>query len=164
MDRAEVGVFEQGHEKRLGGLLQCAQGMGLEASIELPHVLGNLAHEALERELAQEEVGVALVAADLAECDGSRAVAVWLFDTACGGGGFARCPDGEEFGWGSPPGAPFGRLFGACHGFAGRGRESGVMFLLYRLCMFVCKFWNFLECSACLVVVVLGYVFDISLL
>ena len=57
-------------------------------------ILGNLPHEALEGELADEKVGGLLVATDLAESNGSGAVAVGLLDASLVGGGFAsglRC-------------------------------------------------------------------------
>ena len=41
VDGAEVGVLEEGDEVRLDGLLQCADGGGLEAEVAL-EVLGNL--------------------------------------------------------------------------------------------------------------------------
>jgi hypothetical protein len=44
-------------------------------------VLRNLAHEALEGQLADEQLRRLLVAADLAERDGTRAEAVGLLDT-----------------------------------------------------------------------------------
>ena len=72
VDGAEVGVLEEADEVSLGGLLEGEDGGGLEPEVGL-EVLGDLADEALERELADEEVGGLLVLADLAESDGSRA-------------------------------------------------------------------------------------------
>lgn len=51
MDGAKVGVLEEGDEVSLDGLLQRADGRGLEAKIGL-EVLGNLTDETLEGELA----------------------------------------------------------------------------------------------------------------
>ena len=73
VDGSQVGVLEQAHQVGLGGLLQRQHGAGLEAQVGL-EVLGNLADQALERELADQELGRLLVAADLAEGDGARAV------------------------------------------------------------------------------------------
>ena len=58
-------------------------------------VLGDLADEALERELADQELGRLLVPADLTESDGAGAVAVGLLDAARGRGGLARRLGGE---------------------------------------------------------------------
>ena len=81
VDGAEVGVLEEANEVRLSGLLEGEDGGSLEAQVGL-EVLGNLADQALERELADQELRRLLVAADLAERDGSRAVAVRLLHAA----------------------------------------------------------------------------------
>ena len=94
MDGAEVGILEQTDEVGLGGLLEGEDGRSLEAEVAL-EVLGDLADEALERELADEEVGGLLVAADLAKGDGSGSVTVGLLDSAGGGGGLASGLGGE---------------------------------------------------------------------
>ena len=54
----------------------------MEAEVVYPCVVCNLADEALEGELADEQVGGLLVAADFAEGDGAGAVAVGLLDAA----------------------------------------------------------------------------------
>merc|ERR1719164_197518 len=66
---------------RLGRLLQREDRRALEAQVRL-EVLRDLAHEALERQLADEELGALLVLADLAQRDRARAVAVRLLDAA----------------------------------------------------------------------------------
>ena len=86
VDSAQVGVLEEADEVGLGGLLEGQDGRALEAEVGL-EVLGDLADEALEGQLADEEVRALLVAADLAEGDGSRPVAVGLLDAAGGGRG-----------------------------------------------------------------------------
>ena len=68
VDGAQVGVLEQPHQVRLRGFLQGADGRRLEPQVGL-EVLGDLADEALERELPDEELRALLVAADLAEGD-----------------------------------------------------------------------------------------------
>ena len=67
-------------EIRFRSLLEGENGGALPPrdSITHPEVLGDLLHQALERALADEELGGLLEAADLAECDGTRAVAVGL--------------------------------------------------------------------------------------
>ena len=82
VDRGQVGVLEEADEVGLGGLLERQDGRRLEAQVGL-EVLGDLADQALEGQLADQEVGRLLVLADLAERDGSRAVTVGLLDAAC---------------------------------------------------------------------------------
>ena len=99
VDGAQVGVFEEGDEVSLYGLLGRADGRRLEAEIAL-EVLGNLTDETLERELADQELGGLLVATDLTESDGTRLVAVRLLDTSGRDwGGFTRSLGGELLAW-----------------------------------------------------------------
>ena len=84
MDGGQVGVLEEPDEVGLGGLLEGQDGRRLEAQVGL-EVLGDLADQALEGQLADQEVGRLLVLADLAERDRSRAVPVGLLDTAWSG-------------------------------------------------------------------------------
>merc|ERR1719396_280565 len=114
VDGAQVGVLEQPHEVRLGRLLEGEDGRGLEAQVRL-EVLGDLAHEALEGGLADEELGGLLVLADLAEGDGAGAVAVGLLDATGGGGGLARGLGRELLAGRFATGGLPCRLFGACH-------------------------------------------------
>ena len=55
MDGAKVGVLEEADQVRLSGLLQGEHGGALEAKVGL-EVLGDLADQALEGELADEEL------------------------------------------------------------------------------------------------------------
>ena len=114
MDGAQVGVLEEADKVGLRGLLQSKDGGALEAEVRL-EVLGDLADEALERKLADEEVRGLLVAADLAEGHGSRAVAVGLLDTSGGGGRLAGCLGGELLAGGFASGGLAGGLLGAGH-------------------------------------------------
>ena len=68
MDGAEVGVLEETNEVGLRPL-EREDGGALEAEVRLKS--GRLADEALERELADQEVRGLLVPADLAERDGA---------------------------------------------------------------------------------------------
>ena len=70
MDSAEVGVLEERDKVGLNGLLESADGGGLEAQVGL-EVLGDLTDKALEGQLADEKLGGLLVATDLTESDGS---------------------------------------------------------------------------------------------
>ena len=88
VDGAEVNVLEEANEICLGRLLEGEDRCGLEAKVlqseisdrqcSTPfyvfEVLGDLAHKALEGQLADEEVGGLAVAADLLERHGARHV------------------------------------------------------------------------------------------
>ncbi|CAN0911056.1 hypothetical protein LINGRAPRIM_LOCUS1395, partial [Linum grandiflorum] len=78
---AEIGVLEQSDEVSLGGLLESGDGGALEPEIGL-EVLSDLTDEALEGELADEELSALLVLADLAEGDGSWPESVGLLHSA----------------------------------------------------------------------------------
>ena len=98
----------------LGRLLQGDDGRRLEAQVGL-EVLGDLADEALERELADQQLGGLLILADLADCDGALAVAVRLLDAAGGRGGLACRLGGELLARGLASGALASGLLGASH-------------------------------------------------
>lgn len=70
MDGAQVGVFEERDQVGLNGLLQSADGRALEAEVGL-EVLSDLTNQALERQLADQELSRLLVATDLTESDGT---------------------------------------------------------------------------------------------
>ena len=97
VDGAQVGVLEQANQVGLAGLLQGQDGAALEAQVGL-EVLGDLADQALEGQLADQQLRALLVLADLAQGDGARAVAVGL----CGTGDRAsgpRCEEGKAWEW-----------------------------------------------------------------
>ena len=68
MDGAKVGVLEEGDEVGLNGLLESADGRGLEAEIRL-EVLGDLTNKTLEGQLADQKLSGLLVATNLTESD-----------------------------------------------------------------------------------------------
>ena len=70
MDGAQVGVFEEGDEVGLNGLLESTDGGGLETEVRL-EVLSNFTDQTLEGELADQELGRLLVATDFTESDGT---------------------------------------------------------------------------------------------
>ncbi len=70
VDGAEVGVFKQGDEVSLNGLLEGADGGGLEAQVGL-EVLCDFTNQTLEGKLADQELSGLLIATDLTESDGS---------------------------------------------------------------------------------------------
>jgi len=80
MDGAQVGVLKERDKVSLNGLLESADGGGLEAQVGL-EVLGDLTNETLEGKLADQELGRLLVATDLTESDGTRLIPVGLLDT-----------------------------------------------------------------------------------
>jgi hypothetical protein len=90
VDGAEVGVLEEPDEVGLCGLLQRGDGRALEAEVGL-EVLRDLADQALEGQLADQQLRALLVLADLTERDGAGAEAVRLLHSAGGGGRLARC-------------------------------------------------------------------------
>ena len=94
VDGAEVGVLEEANKVSLSSLLKSEDSGSLEPKVGL-EVLGDLADEALEGELPDEELGGLLVPADLAKGDGSGAVPVGLLDSAGGRGGLAGGLGGE---------------------------------------------------------------------
>ena len=87
MDGAQVGFLEEFNQVRLRRLLEGEDGRRLEANV-LTEVLGDLANEALEGGLADQELRRLLVLTDLAKGDGSRTVTVGLLDASCRSG----CP------------------------------------------------------------------------
>ena len=79
VDGEEVGVLEETDEVRLARLLQGQDSARLEPELGAK-LLRELADEAAERTLAEEEIGRLLVLADLPEREGARAVAKLLGD------------------------------------------------------------------------------------
>ena len=94
MDGGQVGILEETHSVRLGGLVQGEHGGALEAQVGL-EVLGDLTDQALEGQLADEELRALLVAADLTQGDRAGADAVGLLHAARGGRGLAGGLCGE---------------------------------------------------------------------
>ena len=115
VDGAQVGVLEETHQVSLAGLLQSHDGGRLEAQVGL-EVLSNLPHQALEGQLADQELGRLLVATDLTEGHGAGPVPVGLLD-ASGGRGALASGLGSQLLAGSLPSSRFaGGLLGASHG------------------------------------------------
>src|SRR5687768_11609005 len=85
VDGSQVGILKERNDVSLGSLLEGTDGRGLETKVSL-EVLGNLADETLEGELADQELGRLLVATDLTKSDGTGAVTMGLLDTSGGGG------------------------------------------------------------------------------
>jgi len=114
VDGAQVGVLEETDEVGLSGLLEGEDGRGLEAEVGL-EVLGDLADQALEGQLAHEELGGLLVLADLTQSNGSGAVAVRLLDSTDRGRGLASGLGGQLLAGGLASGGLTGSLLGTGH-------------------------------------------------
>lgn len=71
MNRAQVGAVQQAGKIRLGRLLQREHGLSLEAQVRHA-VLRDLAHQALELQLVDEELGRLLDFSNITERDGTR--------------------------------------------------------------------------------------------
>merc|ERR1719471_31060 len=120
VDGAQVGVLEETDQVGLGRLLEGANGRGLEPEVGL-EVLGDLPHQALEGQLADEQLGGLLVPPDLTEGHGSRAVPMGLLDAP---GGRRRLPGGlggELLPGGLASGGLPRGLLGTGHGGVGIG-------------------------------------------
>ena len=94
VDGAQVGVLEEADQVRLASLLKGHDGGALEAQVGL-EVLGDLADQTLEGQLADQQLGALLVTTDLTESDGSGPVPVGLLDPPGGGGGLASGLGGQ---------------------------------------------------------------------
>jgi hypothetical protein len=88
VDGCQVGILKQTNQVSLGGFLQSQDGRGLEAEIGL-EVLSNFANQALEGELADEELCGLLVFTNLTKSHGTRAITMGLLHATGGGGGLA---------------------------------------------------------------------------
>lgn len=120
VDGAEVGVLEETNKVSLRGLLEGHNGRSLETQIRL-EVLGDLTHEPLEGQLANEELSALLVPTDLTESHGTGAVSVGLLHAAGGRGGFASRLGGKLLAGSLTPGTLTGGLLctGHVHGEVG---------------------------------------------
>ncbi|TVU29801.1 hypothetical protein EJB05_21388, partial [Eragrostis curvula] len=114
VDGAEVGVLEEPDEVGLGGLLQRGDGGALEAEVGL-EVLRDLPNQALEGELADQQLRALLVLADLPERDGAGAEAVGLLHAAGGRRRLARRLGRQLLPRRLAAGGLAGRLLGAGH-------------------------------------------------
>ena len=93
VDGAQVGVLEETDEVCLRGLLKGEHSRALEAKVSL-EILSDFTDQALEGELADEQLGALLIATDLTKGDGSRSESVGLLDSTSSGGrltGSFRC-------------------------------------------------------------------------
>jgi len=115
MNCTQVRVSEETNEVRFAAFLQSQYCRTLKSYVGL-EILSNLAYETLKREPTNEQVGTFLVAANLTEGDGARAVPVRFFDAS-------RCRrrlsgrfGGQLLAWGLPARTLAGSLLRARHG------------------------------------------------
>ncbi|KAF3840682.1 hypothetical protein F7725_006544 [Dissostichus mawsoni] len=94
VDGAQVGVLEQADQVRLAGLLQSHDSGALEAQVGL-EVLSDFSHQALEGQLADQQLGGFLVATDLSQSHGTGPVTVRLLHSAGGRGALTSCLGGQ---------------------------------------------------------------------
>ena len=94
VDGAQVGVLEETDEVSLAGLLQSHDSRALEPQVSLK-VLGDLSHQTLEGELADEQLSGLLVPSDLSESDGARPISVRLLYSSSGGSRFSGSLGGQ---------------------------------------------------------------------
>ena len=114
VDGAQVGVLEQTNQVGLASLLKGHHGAALEAEIRL-EVLGDLAHQTLERQLADQQLSALLVAADLTQRHRAGTVTVGLLDAASGRRALASGLGGQLLAWRLATGGLASGLLGACH-------------------------------------------------
>ena len=117
MDGAQVGVLKETHQVSLGSFLECHHSRGLEAEVGL-EVLSDLTHQALERQLPDEQFGALLVTADLTKSHGARPVTVGLLHTSRGRGRLASSLGSELLAGRLATGGLAGGLLGTCHAAA----------------------------------------------
>ena len=114
VDGAQVGVLKQTDEVSLAGLLESHDSRGLESQVSL-EVLGDLSHQTLEGQLADEELGGLLVSPDLTESHSSGPVSVGLLHSSGGGGRFPGSLGGQLLPGGLSSSGLTGGLLGTSH-------------------------------------------------
>ena len=83
VDGAEIGVLEEPDQVGLARLLQRHHRRALKAQVGF-EVLSDLAHQPLERQLANQQLSGFLVAANLAQSYRAGPITVRLLHAACG--------------------------------------------------------------------------------
>ena len=114
VDGAQVGVLKQTDEVSLAGLLESHDSRGLESQVSL-EVLGDLSHQTLEGQLADEELSGLLVSPDLTESHSSGPVSVGLLHSSGGGSRFSGSLGGQLLPGGLSSSGLTGGLLGTSH-------------------------------------------------
>ena len=115
VDGAQVGVLKQTNEVSLAGLLESHDSRGLEPEVSL-EVLGDLSHQTLEGQLADEELSALLVSSDLSESHSSWSVSVRLLDSSSGWSRLPGSLGGQLLPGSLSSGGFTSGLLGSCHG------------------------------------------------
>ena len=124
VDGAQVGVLEQTDQVGLAGLLESHDGGALEPQVSL-EVLGDLPHQTLEGQLADEQLGGLLVSPDLTESHSAGPVSVGLLDSTGGGGGLPGSLGGQLLPGSLSSGGLTGGLLGTSHGDGSDDTDAG---------------------------------------
>ena len=114
VDGAQVGVLEETDQVSLAGLLQGHDGRALETQVGL-EVLCDLTDEALERQLADQQLRRLLVTTDFTESDGAGPVTVRLLDSSGRRGALASRLRGQLLPRGLATGRFASGLLRTCH-------------------------------------------------
>ena len=114
VDGTEVGVLEETDHVGLSSLLESEDGGGLETEVVLV-LRSDLTNKSLEGELADEELGALLEAADLAEGDGAWSEAVGLLDATSSDDLLGGLLVGDVLAGGLATGVLAGCVLCACH-------------------------------------------------
>ena len=115
VDGTQVGVLKQTNQVGLTGLLEGHDSRALEAEVSL-EILGDLTDQALEGQLADEQLSGLLVPPDLTESDCAGPVPVGLLHTPGGWGGLASSLGGQLLPGGLASGGLSCGLLGTGHG------------------------------------------------
>ena len=94
MDGAKVCVLKESDEVCFSSFLKSKNCRALETKVSL-ELLSDLANQALEWELANEELSRLLVSPDFSEGDSAWAISVGLLHASSGWGILAGCLGGE---------------------------------------------------------------------
>ena len=114
VDRAQVGVLKESDQVGLRSLLQGHHGGRLETQVGL-EVLSNLTDQALEGQLADQQLSRLLVATDLTQSHGSGAITMGLLNSAGGRGTLAGSLSGQLLARSLSSGRLTGGLLGTSH-------------------------------------------------
>ena len=136
VDGAEVGVLEETDHVGLSSLLESEDGGGLETEVVLV-LRSDLTNKSLEGELADEELGALLEAADLAEGNGAWSEAVGLLDATGSDDLLGGLLVGDVLAGGLATGVLAGCVLSACH--------FSLIYLLRRSLPFIVSALNILN-------------------
>ena len=130
VDRAQVGVLEESDQVGLRSLLQGHDGGRLETQVSL-EILGNLTDQALEGQLADQQLSRLLVATDLTQSHGSGAITMGLLNSAGGRGTLAGSLSGQLLARSLSSGRLTGGLLGTSHFGLASSTNSVKLYLFF---------------------------------